>query len=271
MKRSFLQVMASGYAYVFSRPGLRNLNRLLLRLTMKAEGFNNFRSFASSGEQFFLKEILGPFNPRVCVDIGAHAGAYTRMLLKNTNAFVYSFEPLPGPFARLNETVEAYAARVETINKGVGDADGFREIYFNDRDPEQASFSREIRHVPYVKNEQCRTVEMVTLDTFFSGEPPEHVDFLKIDAEGLEKEVIRGAMVTIERYKPVFIQIEFNWHQLFRRTTLHDFACMLPGYEVYQLLPGGWVKRDPRDSFANFYHYSNFVFVRRDGTGTSVS
>lgn len=264
MKRSFLQVMESGYAYVFSRPGLRKLNRLLLRLTMKAEGFNNYRTFRSSGERFFVEKILGPFNPRVCVDIGAHAGAYTRMLLENTAAFVYSFEPLPGPFTQLNEKTQTYATRVETVDKGVGDADGFREIYFNDRDLEQASFSREIRHVPYVENEQCRMVEMVTLDTFFSGESPECLDFLKIDAEGFEKEVIRGAAVTIERYKPVFIQIEFNWHQLFRRTTLHDFACMLPGYEVYQLLPGGWVKRDPRDPFVNFYHYSNFVFARVD-------
>ncbi len=264
MKRNLLQSIASGYGYLFSRPMFRKLNRLFLRLTMKAEGYNNSRSFYSSGEQFFVEKILRPSNPRVCVDVGAHTGEYTKMLLENTEAFVYSFEPLPGPFSTMKDSMKPFATRVKLVNLGLGDSEGPQDIHFDVSNMEHASFSEDARRVPYVQNGQCQTVQMERLDTFFERESPEHVDLIKIDAEGFEREVIRGAADTIERYRPMFVQIEFNWHHLFRSTTLNDFACMLPGYDVYQLLPGGWVKRDPVDPFSNFYHYSNFVFVRRD-------
>ena len=38
----------------------------------------------------------------------------------------------------------------------------------------------------------------------------------------------------------------------------------LPDYEVFQLIPGGWKKRDSDDPYSNIFHYSNFIFVRSD-------
>ena len=89
------------------------------------------------------------------------------------------------------------------------------------------------------------------------------IDLIKIDTEGFEAEVFEGAKKTFTIIKPKFIQMEFNWHQIFRNTSLNFFAEKLPDYDVYQLIPNGWVKRDPKDPLVNIYLFSNFVFVRK--------
>ena len=63
--------------------------------------------------------------------------------------------------------------------------------------------------------------------------------------------------------KPKFIKMEFNWHQLFRNASLNYFSELLPNYDVYQLVPNGWIRRDSKDPFSNIYLFSNFVFVMR--------
>ena len=67
---------------------------------------------------------------------------------------------------------------------------------------------------------------------------------------------------TIARLRPRFVQIEFNWHQLFRNTSLYGLSRHLQGYQAYQLTRGGWVRRDVKDPLCNLYQYSNFVFSR---------
>ena len=70
----------------------------------------------------------------------------------------------------------------------------------------------------------------------------------------------------IKRKSPKYIQIEFNWHQLFKKQTMHDFSNLLNGYNLHQILPNGnnLIKVDPKRPETNIFHLSNFVFVRKD-------
>jgi hypothetical protein len=112
-------------------------------------------------------------------------------------------------------------------------------------------------------------VEVVTLDRFLetaTGLDLRQIDLVKIDTEGYEYEVLLGARETIEKRKPKFIQIEYNWHQMFKAQSLFTLASLLPNYVVYQLLPHGTGlnRVDASKPESNIYHYSNFVFVRSD-------
>lgn len=102
---------------------------------------------------------------------------------------------------------------------------------------------------------------VITLDSYFKDNNIVKVDFIKIDTEGFESEVFKGAEKIFKELKPKFIQIEFNWHQLFRNTSLYYFAQRLTEYDMYQLIPNGWILRDPKDPLVNIYSYSNFIFV----------
>ena len=47
------------------------------------------------------------------------------------------------------------------------------------------------------------------------------IDLIKIDTEGFELEVLKGAEKTIKKLKPTYIQIEYNWHHLFKNINLY--------------------------------------------------
>lgn len=252
------------YAKIFSRGIFAKMNSLFLHFALRARGYNNFRNNDESGESFFIDKILAPTNPKLCIDIGASIGGYTIRLLEKTTTRVVSFEPLPTAFQEMIDATKHLAERVVLENKGVGSKEDVLTIHYNPKALSHASFSEEVKKVSYVSNEENINVPVTTLDCYCEANNITEIDLVKIDTEGFESEVFEGALNTFTKIKPKFIQIEFNWHQLFRNTSLNFFAEKLPNYDVYQLLHSGWVKRDAKDPLANIYHFSNFVFVRID-------
>jgi FkbM family methyltransferase len=251
--------------WFFRRYAFR-IQGILFRAIIKARGYNNSRNFNESGENFFISTILAPSNPQICFDIGANKGDYSKELLTKTHAKVYAFEPLVQDFADLMERFEDFGDRFIGINKGLGSSEGIDLIYFNRMKTAHASYISEMNTIPYIENENIQEVNTTTLDQFVQYYSIEKIDLIKIDVEGFEKEVFQGAMKTINNLKPTYIQIEMNWHQLFRGTSLLYFAELLPEYRVFQLIPNGWVERDSIDPLSNLYMFSNFVFVLRSSS-----
>lgn len=250
------------YARVFSRGKLAVFNRALLGLALHAQGYHNYRSSQSSGEAFFIEKILAKTEPRLCIDIGANRGEYTQQLLQNTSAVVHAIEPHPLSFQELVPLKQSFGKRLALHNFAIGSKRGTADLHFTEGALYFASLSTEASEVPYVKNQEKTEVRVITLDDFCSSNGFDHVDLVKIDVEGFENEVMKGAQNVLKNIRPAFVQVEFNWHQLFRDTSIWSLSKYLPGYRPFQLLPGGWAERDPKDPFSNVYKYSNFVFVR---------
>lgn len=235
-------------------------------MCLRARGYNNFRNNKDSGHTFFIEKILAPSNPRICIDIGANIGDYSLELLKKTHAKVIAFEPVPTTFERLRENLSAYQNRIVTENKGVGSSNSILSIFYNPHASAHASFSNEIKAIDYINNDMKADVEVVTLDSYCASHGITDIDFIKIDTEGFENEVFQGAAETLKKIQPKFIEIEFNWHQLFKKTTLNYFSEQLPNYDTYQLTFDNWIQRDPKDPLTNIYYFSNFIFVRKNKT-----
>lgn len=249
------------YTFFFSKGILLKINNLLLNACLRARGYNNFNNNKESGESFFIRNILAPTNPKIIFDIGANVGNYSNELLQKTDAKIYSFEPLPTQYELLKK-LSVYGDRFVAENKGIGAENKTLTLHFNPTKPTHASFSEDVKKVSYIKNEMKTEVEVVTLDSYCAEKSIKIIDFIKIDVEGFEPEVFKGASEVFNKIKPKFIQIEFNWHHLFRNTSLLYFSEKLPNYDCYQLIYDGWIKRDPKDPLTNIYHFSNFVFVR---------
>ncbi len=260
-----LLFLRSLYARWFSQNKfLVKINNLLLHLSLSALGYGNYRNEKESGELFFIKKYLSDKPIRLCFDIGANIGDYSKLLLENTKASVISFEPLPVVFKMLSVNLSNFSDRVVLVNSGVGAKSETRSIYFNENNTLLASFSEEVGQVNYVSNTDSVMTNIVSIDDYCRDNNIYEIDFLKIDVEGFEKEVFDGAKEAFKVIQPKFIQIEFNWHQLFRLTSLHYFAEKLPNYNVYQLTYNGMRKVDPKSPYSNIYRYSNFVFIRKD-------
>lgn len=253
------------YASIFSSNKLLiKFNKLLLDLCLSALGYGNWRSMKESGEEFFIKKYLSNKPINLCLDIGANIGNYSKLLLEETNSKVISFEPQPFVFKKLSDNLYNYSDRTTLVNKGISNKSGALKIHYNENQPSLASFVEEVNHLEHIQNNETLEVEVTSIDDFCRENQITEIDFIKIDVEGFEYEVLEGAFETFKSIKPKYIQIEYGWHQLIRNTTLNYYAKKLSNYNVYQLIYNNMKLVDPKDSYANFHLYSNFVFIRKD-------
>jgi FkbM family methyltransferase len=141
--------------------------------------------------------------PDHLVDVGGNHGNWTRAaLVAFPSAKVTMFEPQQ----KLAEHHRDLAAddRVAIHYKGLGDFDGTAPFTFHLRD-DSSSFiysANEAKAQGLMQGE----VEVLRLDTAMLGSPFGQPEIVKIDAEGLDLNVLGGASVTISRATIVLIE-----------------------------------------------------------------
>lgn len=250
----------------FSRPEHQARNRKYINRALAAYGYGNSNLGGNSGEDYLIRTVLPKLNPAIVFDVGANVGGYSRLMLEALPlAKVYSFEPLAEPLEALTTLEEEFGDRAVAVGLGVGNENREMDIHFSPDATSHASFSAEAADVPYVSNAEIRRITVTTLDTYCATQLPEStVDFIKIDTEGFEAEVLQGAQTVLAQHRPMAIQIEFNWHHMFRSHSLYYLSRFLEGYEVFQLVPDGMARRDVKDPLSNIFVFSNFVFLRSD-------
>ena len=265
-----LKLLFNAYIFITGRPVMQKFNEKLFRAVIGSLGYMNFsRDFKLTGEKQFLR-TLNEDHVRVILDVGANAGQFARVALQETKAHVISFEPQKKPFSRLKDLVEEFPGRIEVFNFGLGDFSGETIIYVHSGSDELSFIDPVLETHPLLsgKSSKVEVINVKTLDDIYLEDIKkiERVDFLKIDTEGYELEVIIGANRFINAVQPKYIQVEINHHQLFRGNTLFEMSKILFNYEVAQLLPHGnkLYLVDPKSPIRNIFSLSNFVFIRRD-------
>lgn len=135
----------------------------------------------------------------LCVDVGAHDGALlASMLAYAPEARHYAFEPLP----HLAQHLRATFPGVRVHDCALSDTTGRTTFQYVENDPGYSGIRRRIydRSDPVVREID---VEIARLDDIVPQ--TERVAFLKIDTEGAEYHVLRGAVETIRRGRPVIV------------------------------------------------------------------
>ena len=230
---------------------------------------NSPENFKLTGERKLLQK-LEKFNLRVIIDIGANKGQWSSMVLEETGAHIYAFEPQRFPYVKLMQLSMISGGRLSPINLALGENSRRISINVHKTSDELSFIGKELQNMPLLEKsvKKQEMIKISTLDLFVEEYFIDNIDFIKIDTEGYEYEVITGANKTIKSLKPRFIQIEMNWHQLFKGHSLYEISQLLPKYELYQILPFGKVlyKIDSRQPLRNFYQLSNFLFVRAGTT-----
>lgn len=263
------KIFSSFYIFIFGRKKMQFLNDIVLSLALNAKGYKNYGSFKKTGEKNFINKINN--NLFFCIDIGANVGKYTKLLLTETKSKIISFEPLPLAFKDLQKIEQNNSERLKVYNYAIGEKDETLELNYSNEKSEKASFLENLNELSFYdfKNNQKIKTKVYCLDTFFSNNPnllSENIDLIKIDTEGFEFEVLKGAKKILEQNPPKYIQIEFNWHQLFKGQTIYNFSKFLHQYDLYQILPYGndLIKINPSRPESNIFHLTNFVYIRKD-------
>jgi len=154
------------------------------------------------GATKILREILE--EGMHVVDIGANIGYYTLIEAQNVGKTgkIYAIEPEPNNFGFLNRNVQANNFRdvIEIYQIAIADKDGEAKFYISNK-------SNLHSLLPNPENRYI-AVKTLTLDNFLKDKHP--VDFIRMDTEGFEYNIIKGATNTLKREKNIKLFIEFH-------------------------------------------------------------
>jgi len=160
----------------------------------------------------------------VIADVGANIGL-TSILFSHLGSKVISFEPSPSTYSILCENIRRNDLRnVTPVNIGLGDVESVTTLTFSANNRSSGFISDicrpETGHI-------TENVKIMRLDDIWYGFA-DRLDFIKIDVEGFERNVIKGALNLLMQYKPIVV-LELNHFCLnaFRRITIPEFFDFL--------------------------------------------
>jgi FkbM family methyltransferase len=178
------------------------LNREEVLITF--EGFHAVVPINTMGiTRIVGKEYLQPSKGDVVVDAGAHYGFYTlhASRLVGDEGVVFSFEPHPKNYGRFLTNLSSNGIRnVVPLNKALGECDKTIRLYVSSHS-ERHSTSFTLNPSTHYSGDYL-LVESARLDTVVSELGIKRVDLIKIDVEGAELSILKGAEKTIGQFRP---------------------------------------------------------------------
>ncbi|MGQ0713205.1 MAG: FkbM family methyltransferase [Gemmatimonadaceae bacterium] len=141
-------------------------------------------------------------NAQCVIDAGANVGVWSALTARVLSAggVVHAFEPAPVAYRYLADTARvAYGpGRIKAVHAAIGDREG---IAYLKLDNETAPTNR--------LSDSGVTVPMTTIDAYCraNGIAPSAI---KVDVEGAEVALLRGAAETLRRHRPVLV-LDLHW------------------------------------------------------------
>jgi FkbM family methyltransferase len=254
---------------------IENMERKMNATSVKIAG----RSFAIYGEDDYLREIGDEFEPDTVrlfalfcgqgsrvLDVGANIGMTALALSRICNrGRIVAVEPVPKTFQYLRQNVSKAGARnVEIFNFALGSSEG--SVLMQGHPSNFAcSFVADHYTIP-ASDHFSQRVPVKRLDDIFSDLSLDRVDFMKIDVEGFELEVIAGAREILNLYKPtVFLEMNHWCLNLYRRISIPEFRERLTEIFPYVYAIDGLDYLDYVDQknvhHINYHHVLKFKFM----------
>ncbi len=182
-------------------------------------------------------------------DIGAHVGDRTGSFLR-LGARVVAVEPQPRVFRALR-LIHGKSEDVTLVQSAVGAAPGCLTLHLNTANPTISTASAELIEAAQSAQEwqgqvweSAITVPVTTLDALIAenGLP----DFMKIDVEGYELEVLRGLshQVPALSFEFTTIQRELAYRCLTQLSSLGSYSYRFSLGETHKMEQSDWVDRE---------------------------
>jgi len=263
--RAAVERLASPMIYLLNRPRCAGASRLIYEFALRCNGIGNNATGPSGlarGEERFLRRTAADFRAGTVLDVGANAGDYARHVRSLApEASIVAFEPHPRTFGRLRRTAETH--RFEAINMAVSDTAGTVTLYdFPDTDGStQASLDPGVIMLHGGRAPVSHQVECTTLDAFAEARGIETVHLLKIDTEGFDLNVLKGARRLLAERRIKLIHFEFIGSNVVRRVCMRDFFEVFEegGYGIARICLNGMLL--PLGAYSPKFHE---IFVRHN-------
>lgn len=251
-----------------NKPGQALIGRLVSWLQL-LQGVGSGCSVELSGEKGVLRQLAGRANGRTVMvfDVGANQGQFlraVRSVFGGAPYSIHSFEPGMGAF----RTLSAEFGRFDNVmlnHQAVSDRSGTATLWFDAPGSAGASLvRRDLSHVGREFSSE-ESVPTVTIDEYCHANRIEYIDLLKIDVEGHELEVLKGASRALESGRIGMVLFEFGGCNVDSRSFLRDFWRLFSSVDMRlgRLTPSGYVVPLSRYSEAlEQFRTANYVATR---------
>ncbi len=161
-------------------------------------------------DQYHAREFVR--KDSIVFDIGAACGLFSIVAAQIAkDGRVFAFEP-SNSFSFLKKNALAYQ-NIGPYNLALGDKNGHKKFICSNKAPfcshlEDSCMLRDDIDI----NNKTVGVKVETIDSFVKRKRISRVDFIKIDAEGYEKQILKGAKKTIKHCKPVIVTAAYHFN-----------------------------------------------------------
>lgn len=153
-----------------------------------------------------IKMLLPKYMPEVIFDVGANVGQSTRQYVNwFPQSQIYCFEPISSTFIELKRNVKSFS-NVHCFKLALGSSKGQKDMYGGNCSL-MYSINPRVNGMSHA-NSKIESVEIDTLDEFCHRQEIIKISFLKIDTEGYDFEVLRGAKEILSRQMLDILQVE---------------------------------------------------------------
>jgi FkbM family methyltransferase len=195
-----------------------------------------------NGETALLQRLSG-LPLKTAVDVGANVGSWT-MAMKNARPEIeiHAFEIMPATAQQMRVNI-ADLNGIKLNNFGLGDAADEIEIWYSpDNHVLTSAFGARVAEFPELNGTwQTVRAKVIRGDEYLAESGVEHVDFLKIDVEGMEMKVLMGFERTFARNAIDVVQFEYAPLNKYIPLLLRDlYGFFEPrGFVVGKVFPKG--------------------------------
>jgi FkbM family methyltransferase len=148
-----------------------------------------------------MERILTPTS--VCIDAGCNRGnVLKQMTTLAPQGKFFAFEPIPDLYEQL--TQKFTSNNIKLFQLALSDRESVSTFNYVISNPSFSGLKKRKYDRPEEKDTEI-TVQTNSLDSILRAESIEHIDFIKIDVEGAEYLVMKGAVECIRRCKPYIV------------------------------------------------------------------
>jgi len=225
--------------------------------------WNNYSKHSIEPELLLLKHLLEPES--TFIDVGANKGEFVLWAEKKiARQNIYCFEPLHNYHNRLTQLFPG----IRAINCALSDKAGTAMLkipYLNGIQDYTLSTMRTTYVAPHETSSRQVEIPTIPLDQYLEENPPGHpVRLIKIDVEGHELSVLKGAEATITNHRPMLmVEIMQLHHSRPINTIIQNlcnmrYTCTWFNTNINRLVPVGNDYLPPEDTTD---YPNNFLFI----------
>jgi FkbM family methyltransferase len=201
----------------------------------------------------FMKQFL-PENPTI-VEAGAHKGKDTLKLSKTwPKGFIHAFEPVPELYKKLLTTTQK-RQNITCYPMALSDTSGTSKIYISGGISDgSSSLLKPLEHIkifPDVTFDKSIEVDAITLDAWAQKYSIQHVDFLWLDLQGMELNVLKSGASLLKNVRALYTEVSL--------VETYKNAPLYPDLKDWLMNRGFEVRREEITGLMG-----NVLFVRQD-------